>query len=539
MSTKSFINIINNRKGLIDKIDYYGDLALKDCMEEFKDILSFSNVYTGFKYKRSLQSERDSTERRNRFHSNLINSSLKIQTANLFTELFLFKDSSIDINTSNRNIVNDIAKFFSNEFIHKFYENLKNRVLNAMSLNSESYSIEIMKAVPNNLYYEFEPINHFYFSNFITRGSFSSTVENLSHNLMMPFISFVNDNDYECKECITFLPYSQEYYTYTRNRMANYSIEESRYNEKIDSLFKSSDDIFKSGTLVNMNIVIGNLYNYLLLKIEDKNTKEDCFIYFNKFGASPRILKNPTSIPYIVSALKRDKTINTNISLDSVYNEYLAKKGQLEIHISMYIKYIIDDILRDSEYEFRNDNPLNLVIKSTDYFLGSFLVPKYELKNGYIEFSNPTNTNVYPIKVSYCDVPELPEYRKQIKINYDDLVSDSDEYSKVVISGEYYYTPKITNEIIDKYILKPLKSKRDLFRRIDYIDNQQIESLVEDIKDLKNKLEAIQKSSKKDRDELLKNVSFVGKEVNIQNKFTEIEYYGNSSDYRINCISLD
>ena len=539
MSTKSFINIINNRKGLIDKIDYYGDLALKDCMEEFKDILSFSNVYTGFKYKRSLQSERDSTERRNRFHSNLINSSLKIQTANLFTELFLFKDSSIDINTSNRNIVNDIAKFFSNEFIHKFYENLKNRVLNAMSLNSESYSIEIMKAIPNNLYYEFEPINHFYFSNFITRGSFSSTVENLSHNLMMPFISFVNDNDYECKECITFLPYSQEYYTYTRNRMANYSIEESRYNEKIDSLFKSSDDIFKSGTLVNMNIVIGNLYNYLLLKIEDKNTKEDCFIYFNKFGASPRILKNPTSIPYIVSALKRDKTINTNISLDSVYNEYLAKKGQLEIHISMYIKYIIDDILRDSEYEFRNDNPLNLVIKSTDYFLGSFLVPKYELKDGYIKLSNPTNTNVYPIKVSYCDVPELPEYRKQIKINYDDLVSDSDEYSKVVISGEYYYTPKITNEIIDKYILKPLKSKRDLFRRIDYIDNQQIESLVEDIKDLKSKLEAIQKSSKKDRDELLKNVSFVGKEVNIQNKFTEIEYYGNSSDYRINCISLD
>ena len=539
MSTKSFINIIINRKGLIDKIDYYGDLALKDCMEEFKDILSFSNIYTGFKYKRSLQSERDSTERRNRFHSNLINSSLKIQTVNLFTELFLFKDSSIDINTSNRNIVNDIAKLFSNEFIHKFYENLKNRVLNAISLNSESYSIETMKAVPNNLYYEFEPINHFYFSNFITRGSFSSTVENLSHNLMMPFISFVNDNDYECKECITFLPYSQEYYTYTRNRMANYSIEESRYNEKIDSLFKSSNDIFKSGTLNNMNIVIGNLYNYLLLKIEDKNTKEDCFIYFNKFGASPRILKNPTSIPYIVSALKRDKTINTNISLDSVYNEYLAKKGQLEIHISMYIKYIIDDILRNSEYEFRNDNPLNLVIKSTDYFLGSFLVPKYELKNGYIEFSNPTNTNVYPIKVSYCDVPELPEYRKQIKINYDDLVSDSDEYSKVVISGEYYYTPKITNEIIDKYILKPLKSKRDLFRRIDYIDNQQIESLVEDIKDLKNKLEAIQKSSKKDRDELLKNVSFVGKEVNIQNKFTEIEYYGNSSDYRINCISLD
>ena len=419
-----------------------------------------------------------------------------------------------------------------------------------IELDPISYSVEISKAIPNNYYYDVKDIGIKFSSECVCDGILSKDIEFLSssNSVMVPFISFIDDygigkryledEDYiEGYGCLTIFPTSNNFYRVYKK--INELIE-IRNDGDLKSLRVRKRNLLSACTLRHVEVVIGNLFNYLLVKVVDNNTKETRFIYFDKFGGSPKLLKNHLSIPYIQSLLKKDTSIVDKTDFEIAKKKYYNKKSELESYLDRYIFGIVNEICAKCDSLFKLERPdLLFHLNKFIFICGDVTMSSYLIKEDCVELHD-LNKQHYSIQVEFVHKqPKKGKCIHLIDMNIDDLASDNDELENVKIGGtEYLNEAESMKKLIDTYILKPFKSNGKYFKGIYYKDDKVLEMIVNELKELNTKLNTVRKQYNNDKNKVFNSIHFSGKDIDIQSKFTEIEYYAGSSDYRMNLVPM-
>ena len=531
-----------------------GEVALTRCLNDckFKDLLSFENIEE--RYGRTLNAKKIDVMKY-RYCGYHISTSTNTEPQ--FSELLFVKEYFSNINTNDHTIINSIIKFFSNDFINRFYDEVKKEILTTLDIHSDSFSIDLMKAIPPHKIAILE----------CTERTLQYNLEFLSNtnSLMVPFISFVDknsvgkeimmeDDDHKISTiplrsndidklmirrngpakgcgCITVFPTSKVFYRGYRT----YDIDEVRLLNigDLKSLSTYNEPLSLSTVGGKVKIIIGNLYNYLLIRIKDNETRESGFLYFNRNGESPKVLTNPLSIPYINSLLYNDTTLESRKDLKLAKDDYTSKKNELQNFINRYVEILVSKVCNECNELFKKDHSLQY---NPDTFISGKVesIENYKMLDDYIELHDINSSNP-TIEVCFVEYPKIVQWN--IDINYNELISDSDDFKDTMVWGPRCNDQKVRSDI-ELYVLKIFKSNKDLFKRIYYKDHPELQTILTELSNLKAKVDSAVNDFNNDKHKLFENISFTDKDVDIQTKFTEMEYYTGSSDYGFKCISL-
>ena len=552
-TSKQILAMLKNIKSV--NLSGIGERALNACLNEFKfrQHLSFLNI--GTRYGRKLDNKRVQNMKYKYYGKTI---SQFTNTDSDFSELLFFKDYFSIINTKDYTIINSIIKFFCDDFIHKFYEEFKIRLLKKLNFNPKNFSIDIMKAIPNNCFHDIQGTGQkitIDFDNINDR--LSDDVEFLSNinSLMVPFISFVDKTAIGKKSfkddgeerirgvgCLTLFTTSNLFY----RGFSKYGSKRPTLDKgDLESLISRDTDFLSSSTLGKVGIVIGNLFNYLIIKVMDNNTKECGFVYSDKIGRTFYVLRTPLSIPYISSMFDRNNSSINGRDLYEAQSDYSNKKSEIQAYIKQHIQSVMDKISWEGDKLFRKEKLSGISgiePGGCDFFSG-FVNDGlfYKVKHDCIELHDSVKfTHVLHVMFYYCDDETETETCVMIEVNYDDLISDDDDFKFVDLSeADIILNNNISvKDIMVEYGLKPLKRNKELFKRMYYKDHPILQKLLNELVDLKNKVYSEKKKYELNKSKMFERVKFTGKDIDIQRRFTEMEFYTGSPDYGFKCITL-
>lgn len=272
----------------LKNLNNIGENVLNNCLKSCKNrkFLSFENIEK--KNRRSLVFESKYNSKCLKYRGICI-SNFTDNDSRQFSELIFYKNYFSILNSNKYSIIDSIINFISNSFSNIFYEELKIEILKNLNINDELVSIDFMKAIPNDWLEDFKTTLNKAELNYFTDELILDDVKHLSSNncFIAPFVSFVFEYNkwFPDYGILTVFPTSKWFYY----GLCSEPPEMNNCNLKFLKPIKSYGSL---GKLTKTDIVVGNLFNYLLIKIVNKNSKETSFVHFDKFGSSPKILKD-------------------------------------------------------------------------------------------------------------------------------------------------------------------------------------------------------------------------------------------------------
>ena len=603
----------DNKKNHIYNIGYS---ALKEELSQYNitnpiyisevsnvsDINSISNTYNidlGLYYNYSYRAEIDRTS-----ICSSLTKDVNMHIIKIISEYIMYKDYLISY-IKNNTITHYTDKQYSEMYFNAFkniipliYDNLKQYFFNILSLDPSKYTITFHKLY-STTHTEFNQLSYFKQNSFsIPANTFSDCCEEANklhkeNKLFQPFIAFFNIkqvryNIYKTTRiksvphsCYTYFPFINKMNCFCDDKQ--YALDNIN-EDNLPNIIQSDENIVWS------KIVIGNLYNNLLVHIRENSTNNDAFILYNRYGITPKFIKNASSIPHISYILTKYKG---DIVGADLYNKRDIIKGNAEnaAHIcaksvikfvdkKVLLKYkykLLDLIKNDKEFndelvhkDIITSNTLLLSLTSFDYkIIDNFYInitpsvnilmtsmtesndvirkyvkygyiyksfaailldePLIKLLSRYIYSTNETMFNRLNIK-QYIDNNDFDGMLNRIKIA---LINNELNYlcdiDKAFIYLLYMLYTYIADDIIKEF-------SNDKF--INAKDYPEIYNVILQKNNFEKQAKTIAKDIKNRRNAPFDGISFFGNDIDFGNKIVQLSYFGNNNEFGMSLIDI-
>ena len=496
----------------------------------------------------------------------------------------MFKDYIVDIDTASWQNEIDNSKEFSAQyfqlfknFFPYFYSKLKSSICSYMKLNESKYDLTFYKLYSNN-HIEIKQMSYFKQINFnIPETAYEVCEEAMikldnEDKLFQPFVSFVNIHNSSVtkkrnRNKVVF------HHTYTYFPKLNTM---NIYEDNVFSALKNINEdnlpnlIYKDPTNYTHHIIIGNLFNNLLIQIKEKDTDDYAFILYNRYGDSPKFIKEGISIPhisnmstYLANEIVGHKDYETRKNLDS-------KKHHFEYEINhQLVHYIIKPMCKDI-----NDKLSYIISIYSHYPLQLDNHFKVDCNSMYTSFKNyHSDSNTITILSSFTlhfsieTVLDILTYHlniSELRNSIFDLILESLKAYKIIDSTTAYNKDNI-NDLLNTMItcynndsisntdsiriaayyimlkggIKVVDEYRNKLQTFDISPYQSIKELFDQYAIVCKKYNEYNNIIQNKRKRNFKNVSLFGNNIDIKNAITQLGYYGNYNEFVMKVLDIE
>lgn len=567
-------------------------------VSNISDINNISNTYNidlGLYYNYSQRAEIDRTS---------ICSSLTkdVKThIKIISEYIMYKDyliSYVKNNTTTHYTDKQYSEMYFNVFkniIPLIYDNLKQYFFNILSLDPSQYTITFHKLY-STTHTEFNQLSYFKQNSFsIQVNMFSDCCEEANklhkeNKLFQPFIAFFNIKSVRYNifrttrvksvphSCYTYFPFINKMNCFCDDKQ--YALDNIN-EDNLPNIIQSDENIVWS------KIVIGNLYNNLLVHIRENSTNDDAFILYNRYGITPKFIKNASSIPHISHILTKYK--NDIVGAD-LYNKRVIIESNagnaahmcaknvtkfVDKKVLLKYKYKLLDLIKNDK-EFNDELVHKDIITSNTLFLS---LTAFECKitdDFYINITPSVNISMTSIiepnnvisKYGYIcksfvaillDEPLIKSLSRYIcansetmfnRLNIEQYRNNNDfdgmlnRIKTALINDELNYLCDIDKAFI--YLLYMLYTyiADDIIREfsndkfINAKDYPEIYNLILQKNSFEKQAKNIAKDIKNRRNALFDGISFFGNDIDFGNKIVQLSYFGNNNEFGMSLIDI-
>ena len=455
-----------------------------------------------------------------------------------FGEYVFFKDYVIDFDPG---MIMDMSKedqieatrFLSFYLVKSFYDHLKIDILNRLEITDyESYDVEFMKLFNNSYVDDYKHLDLYsaYMNplcdDYKKIHICIDTIKECFGELYLPYVTFLIEDDsmyqkYTPDNCFTLSP-TTAYYCNKPSKTP------------IITQFKPDATNFFNLAKSSVRVIIGNLFNHLLIKLTNKKDNISEFILYNRWASAlPQLLKNPLDI-YIVKENTKDIIEKTKIDTSVLKSKLETIECNVRKSICEFIDEKFASIIFKIQDKLHADNIFR--IKKQDEARASILISlsKYNIdSNGYLNLddSNVVNINCYVDEVGF-DISTKCDIRTFLSLD--------DEHIERLIEQRWraIYQDDFCREMFRKYITPHLPEIRTILKDLLHTyANSTIQNLSKDKLKIETEYKEIRSDNLNNRKTMFNNIKLYGKDVDIKNKLCEIGFYTNSSKYSIGTVS--
>lgn len=497
-----------------------------------------------------------------------------------------------------------------NNLIPTFYDKLKSNLRILYGLSENKYDINFYKLYNPKC----EDVVNLYF-NIYVNNKYTNILNIIGEKIYQPYVALLNGMEFyylngdtvnEHREqindqAITFFPLSNEIVTNTRyvncyNIVYDISDVKKQFNCVKELLTQENEkyNITYSEVIPNgyicPSVIVGNLFNNLLISFTEKQNNKTAFILYNKFGYKPRFMKTSRSIPYIARVISNKINDDTELTMQRLQDERYDMRQELNDkydNVSTAIMHYVENELVE---EVTNKIRKTMCDDNAKY-MNVLTAPHMILHS--CDFKFDTKTNILDIKNCYMRITFLcANYYSNDKINtsrslpiisskvfhgndvkhikLDNIVKEmvysvlTNKYSDWIFSSDniinmidkYIDLDDIPNDMFvysrdkdelniimkgiynaHKYTIPIMKEYMSNFNTV-ILNGESIKEAITEYNDVANKFNKLNSDISNIRKNQSCNIPLYGNDINLYDKLIELKYFGENDAFEMKAFKM-